>query len=409
MRNWQASKLPIAPLWSALSLALLAVASPVLHAEDAMKPTSSHFAYIGTYNPNGEGVYRVQVDTKSGALSGKTLVSNLPNPAQLVVDAKGQTLYVASEVADFNGTQHGGIVAYRINPQDGHLTQLNQVDSQGAGPVYLSLTPDGRHLLVANYISGSIAAFPVDSEGKLGAASSVQQDEGPAGAAKPAAAVEGSFAISDHNGPHAHMIASDPSGKFVFSTDLGLDRIYQWRFDGSTGKLTPNDPPWIAASSAGAGPRHFVFHPDGKTVLLINEEASTLTSYRFDHQKGTLKQLHAVSSLPADYKGTSFAAGLALSEDGKNLYVANRLHNSIAQFNVGEEGELKPVAEVWTRGDYPRTITLDPTGRYLYALNQRSDNVTRFSVDKQSGKLSFVDGYTPVGSPSQMVFLPTAK
>ena len=404
MRNWQTS-----PLRTALTLALLAIASPALHAEDAMNSTSSHFAYIGTYNPNGEGVYRVQVDPASGALSAKTLVSNQPNPAQLTLDAQGRTLYVASEVADFNGSKHGGIIAYRINPVDGGLTQLNQVDSQGAGPVYLSLTPDGRHLLVANYVSGSVAAFPIESDGKLGNASSVQQDQGPAGAGKPAGAVEGSFAASDHNGPHAHMIASDPSGKFVFSTDLGLDRLYQWRFDGASGQLSPNDPPWIAASSAGAGPRHFVFHPDGKTVLLVNEEASTLTSYRFDSQKGTLKQLHAVSSLPADYKGTSFASGLVLSEDGKNLYVANRLHNSIAQFSVGADGELKPVAEVWTRGDYPRSLTLSPDGHYLYAMNQRSDNVTRFSLDKASGKLSFVEGYTPVGSPSQMVFLPVAK
>ncbi|MNG64668.1 6-phosphogluconolactonase [compost metagenome] len=404
MRNWQAS-----PLRTALTLALLAIASPALHAEDAMNSTSSHFAYIGTYNPNGEGVYRVRVDPASGALSAKTLVSNQPNPAQLTLDAQGRTLYVASEVADFNGSKHGGIIAYRINPVDGGLTQLNQVDSQGAGPVYLSLTPDGRHLLVANYVSGTVAAFPVENDGKLGNASSVQQDQGPAGASKPAAAVEGSFAASDHNGPHAHMIACDPSGKFVFSTDLGLDRLYQWRFDGASGLLTPNDPPWIAASSAGAGPRHFVFHPDGKTVLLVNEEASTLTSYRFDSQKGTLKQLHTLSSLPADYKGTSFASGLVLSEDGKNLYVANRLHNSIAQFSVGADGELKPVAEIWTRGDYPRSLTLSPDGHYLYAMNQRSDNVTRFSLDKASGKLSFVEGYTPVGSPSQMVFLPVTK
>lgn len=405
MRNWQTSS----TLRTAVTLALLAMASPALHAEDAMKSTSSHFAYIGTYNPNGEGVYRVQVDPVSGALSARTLASSQPNPAQLTVDAKGQTLYVASEVADFNGTQHGGIIAYRINPTDGSLTQLNQVDAQGAGPVYLFLTPNGRHLLVANYVSGTVAAFPVESDGKLGTASSVQQQQGPAGAGKPEAAVEGSFAISDHNGPHAHMIASDPSGKFVFSTDLGLDRIYQWRFDDASGQLTPNDPPWIAASSAGAGPRHFVFHPDGKTLLLVNEEASTLTSYRFDDQKGTLKQLHVISSLPADYKGTNFASGLVLSEDGKNLYVANRLHNSIAQFSVGSGGELHSVAETWTRGDYPRSLTLSPDGRYLYAMNQRSDNVTRFSVDKASGKLSFVEGYTPVGSPSQMVFLPLAK
>ncbi|MDW5500310.1 lactonase family protein [Pseudomonas lundensis] len=404
MRNWQSPTLR-----TALTLALLAMTSPALHAEDAMKSTSSHFAYIGTYNPNGEGVYRVQVDPASGALSASTLVSKQANPAQLTVDAKGQTLYVASEVADFNGTKHGGIIAYHINPADGGLTQLNQVDSQGAGPVYLFPTPNGRYLLVANYVSGTVAAFPVESDGKLGNASSVQQQQGPAGAGKPQAAVEGSFAISDHNGPHAHMIASDPSGKFVFSTDLGLDRIYQWRFDDASGKLTPNDPPWIAASSAGAGPRHFVFSPDGKTLLLVNEEASTLTSYRFDSQKGTLKQLHVVSSLPADYKGTNFAAGLVLSEDGKNLYVANRLHNSIAQFSVGSNGELHPVADTWTRGDYPRSLTLSPDGHYLYAMNQRSDNVTRFSVDKTSGKLSFVEGYTPVGSPSQMVFLPVAK
>ncbi|CAI2446082.1 lactonase family protein [Serratia ficaria] len=404
MRNWQSPTLS-----TALSLALSAMFSPVLHAEDAMRSTSSHFAYIGTYNPNGEGVYRVRVDPASGALSAPVLVSKAPNPAQLTLDAGGKTLYVASEVADFNGGKHGGITAYRVNPSDGGLTQLNQVDSQGAGPVYLSLTPDGGHLLVANYVSGSVAAFPVEQDGSLGGASSVQQQQGPAGAGEPAAAVEGSFAISDHNGPHAHMIASDPSGKFVFSTDLGLDRIYQWRFDAASGKLTPNDPPWIAASSAGAGPRHFVFHPDGKTLLLVNEEASTLTSYRFDGQKGTLKQLRAVSTLPADYKGTSFAAGLALSQDGGNLYVANRLHNSIAQFGVGAEGELTPVAETWTRGDYPRSLTLSPDGRYLYALNQRSDNVTRFSVDPASGKLSFAAGYTPIGSPSQMAFLPVAK
>ncbi|HAT4997536.1 lactonase family protein [Serratia marcescens] len=404
MRNWQ-----VPTRRTALFLALLAVTGPALHAEDAMNSTSSHFAYIGTYNPNGEGVYRVQVDPASGALSHATLVSKVPNPAQLTLSVDGKTLYVASEVADFNGGKHGGITAYRVNPADGALTQLNQVDSQGAGPVYLSLTPDGRHLLVANYVSGSVAAFPIEADGSLGAASSVQQQQGPAGAAKPAAAVNGSFAISDHNGPHAHMIASDPSGKFVFSTDLGLDRIYQWRFDAASGRLTPNDPPWIAASSAGAGPRHFVFHPDGDTVLLVNEEASTLTSYRFDRQKGTLKQLHAVSALPADYQGTSFASGLALSKNGDTLYVANRLHNSIAQFSVGAGGELKPVAETWTRGDYPRSLALSPDGRYLYALNQRSDNVTRFSVNPTDGKLSFVGGYLPIGSPSQMAFLPPAK
>ena len=199
------------------------------------------------------------------------------------------------------------------------------------------------------------------------------------------------------------MIAADPSGKFVYSTDLGLDRIYQYRLDNATGKLTPNDPPFIAASSPGAGPRHFVFTPQGDGLWLINEEASTLTFYHLDKQSGLLREGKTVSALPEAYKGTSFAAGLVLSRDGKQLYVANRLHNSIGHFTVLADGSLRHQDDIWTRGDYPRTLTLDSQGQWLYVMNQRSDNITRFRVAPQDGRLTFSPDYTPVGSPSQMV------
>ena len=399
MRNWF--------LISGLTSAMLAVsAMPLYAAEKTMNSMTSHFAYVGTYNPNGEGVYRFTFDPKTGALSDKTLASQLPNQAQMVLSHDGKTLFIGSETDNYNGGKHGSVAAYRISPEDGSLTLINQVDSQGAGPVYLSLTPKGEHLLVANYISGVVAVFPVDASGKLSEASNSQQDAGPAGAGKPATAAEGSFAISDHNGPHAHMIATDPSGKFAFSTDLGLDRIYQWKLNGESGALEANDPPFIKASSEGAGPRHFVFHPNGHVVFLINEEASTLTSYRFDASKGTLTELHSLSSLPAGFKGTNFAAGIVLSKDGKHLYVANRLHNSIAQIAVTGEGAMTWSGETWTRGDYPRTLTLSPDGKYIYAMNQRSDNITTFKVSPDSGKLTFVDSYVAVGSPSQMVIAP---
>lgn len=353
------------------------------------------YAWVGTYNPNGEGLYRFTVDPNNGALGEKTLVSQLPNAAQLTVSHEGKTLYLASEA------EKGVIQALRIGA-NGELIELNQVASGGAGPVYVSLTPEGRHLLVANYVSGSIAVLPVKADGSLGEATDTHQDQGEPGAAKPEAAVEGSFAVSDHNGPHAHMIAADPSGKYVFSTDLGLDRIYQYRFDKQRGKLTPNEPPFINASSKGAGPRHFVFTPKGDGLWLINEESSTLTWYALDQATGTLKEGKTISSLPKEYKGTSFAAGLALSADGQQLYVANRLHNSIAHFRVTAEGTLVHQEDVWTRGDYPRSLTLDKQGRWLYVMNQRSDNITRFRV-ASDGKLSFEPDYTPVGSPSQMV------
>ena len=372
----------------------LLVASLSLLAASAAAQTQ--YAWVGTYNPNGEGLYRFTVDGKTGELRDKALVSSLPNVAQLTVSQDGKTLYAASEV------EKGVVQAWRI-AANGELSELNQVASGGAGPVYLSLTPDGRHLLVANYVSGSIAVLPVKEDGSLGDAVDVHQDQGPAGAARPAAAAEGSFAVSDHNGPHAHMISADPSGKFVFSTDLGLDRIYQYRMDSASGKLTPNDPPFIAASSAGAGPRHFVFTPAGDGLWLINEEASTLTFYHLDKQSGLLREGKTVSALPKEYKGTSFAAGLVLSQDGKQLYVANRLHNSIAHFTVMADGSLKHQDDIWTRGDYPRTLTLDKQGHWLYVMNQRSDNITRFSVAPKDGKLTFSPDYTPVGSPSQMV------
>lgn len=375
----------------------LLIASLALLAGSATAQTQ--FAWVGTYNPNGEGVYRFQVDAKTGALSNKTLVSELPNAAQLTASKDGKTLYVASEV------EKGVIAALHVG-DDGSLKALNQMSSSGAGPVYLSLTPNGRHLLVANYISGSVAVLPVKEDGSLGEATDTQQDSGPAGAAKPEAAVEGSFAASDHNGPHAHMIEADPSGKFVFTTDLGLDRIYQYRFDDATGKLTPNDPPFIDASSKGAGPRHFVFTPKGDGLWLINEEASTLTHYQLDVNKGTLTEGESISSLPKGYKGTNFAAGLVLSLDGKQLYVANRLHNSIGHFSVTANGKLTHQDDIWTRGDYPRGVTLGNNGKYLYVMNQRSDNITRFSVAPESGKLTFVEDYSAAGSPSQMILTP---
>ncbi|MFV0264493.1 MAG: lactonase family protein [Kluyvera sp.] len=372
---------------------LLAASFSLLAASAAAQ---TQYAWVGTYAPNGEGLYRFTVDAETGELRNKTQVSSLPDLAQLTVSRDGKVLYAASEV------DQGVVQAWRIDAQ-GELLSLNQVASGGAGPVYLSLTPDGRYLLVANYTSGSIAVLPVHDDGSLGDAVDVHQDSGPVGASRPEAAVEGSFAISGHGSPHAHMVRADRSGRFVYATDLGLDRIYQYTIDPASGKLTPNDPPFIAASSAGAGPRHFVFTPAGDGLWLVNEESSTLTYYYLDTHSGLLREGQTVSVLPEMYKGTSFASGLTLSQDGKQLYVANRLHNSIAHFTVLADGGLKRQEDIWTRGDYPRTLTLDSQGRWLYVMNQRSDNITRFRVDPQSGALTFEPDYTPVGSPSQMV------
>jgi 6-phosphogluconolactonase (cycloisomerase 2 family) len=200
------------------------------------------------------------------------------------------------------------------------------------------------------------------------------------------------------------MILADPSGKFVIATDLALDRINVWKIDLETGKLTANDPASVSVP-AGDGPRHFAFHPNGRWVYSIQEEASTLIRFDWDGARGTLTPKQTVSSLPAGFKGTDYPSEVVVSANGKFLYGGNRLHDSIAVFSIGSGGDLTFVSEEWTRGDYPRSFNFDPTGNYLYSCNQRADHITVFRVDAATGRLSFTGQYVAVGTPSSIVFL----
>jgi 6-phosphogluconolactonase (cycloisomerase 2 family) len=200
------------------------------------------------------------------------------------------------------------------------------------------------------------------------------------------------------------MIHSDPSGRFVLSTDLALDRIYVWRFDAANGKLSPNDPPWVALPP-GDGPRHFAFHPNGRWLYSLQEEASTLVLFDYNAANGRLTAKQTLSTLPKGFAGTNFTSEVIASVDGRFVYAANRLHDTIAQFAVGDGGRLAYVGETWTRGDYPRSFSIDPSGRFLYTCNQRSDAICSFRRNPKTGELSFTGQYTPVGTPAIVVFL----
>lgn len=376
--------------------------------EPAAKRTAAQngkalFAYVGTYTPHGLGIHRFRVDRATGKLDALDPVQGIENPSALVIDPQQRFLFSTSEVKNYNGTTNGSVSSYAIEAGTGALHPVSTVNSQGAGPVYLSLHPNGRYLLVANYNSGSVAVLPVSDDGTLRDAVSMQAPQAPAGAGHAAEGAPGSFAISDHDGPHAHTIVPSPDGRFAISTDLGVDRTYVWKFDESSGALAPNEPAFVAAS-AGAGPRHVVFHPNGRWLYEVTEEASTLVTYGYDAQHGTLTRMQSVSTLPPGFQGTSFASEIILSHDARFLYVANRLHDTIAQFGVGANGQVHWIGEIHTGGDYPRVIRFDPSGRFLYSLNQRSDHIAIFSADKSSGKLRFTGNYVAVGSPSDIAF-----
>jgi 6-phosphogluconolactonase len=197
------------------------------------------------------------------------------------------------------------------------------------------------------------------------------------------------------------MIESDPSGNFVLGSDLGTDTIHIWRLNQQAGKL---DLIGDVSVPAGDGPRHFVFHPNGRWVYSLQEEASTLILFDFDPVAGTLKGRQQVSTLPAGFAGTNFTSEVRVSADGKFLYAANRLHDSLAAFSIGASGDLSFANETWTRGDYPRSFTIDPSGKYIYCCNQRADAITCFRVNNATGGLTFANHYTAVGTPSIIVF-----
>lgn len=199
------------------------------------------------------------------------------------------------------------------------------------------------------------------------------------------------------------MIESDPTGRYVLHVDLGQDRIYVWKFDAQSGKLIANSHHFVSLPP-GDGPRHFHFHPDGRWLYSLQEEGSTIVRYDYDPDHGRLEPRQTISSLPPGYAGSNFCSGILVSEDGRFVYVGNRLHDSIGIFSVDESGDLSYVTEEWTRGDYPRSFNFSPSGKFFYTCNQRADNIAVFRVNPDSGKLTFTGHYTPVGNPSTIVF-----
>jgi 6-phosphogluconolactonase (cycloisomerase 2 family) len=324
------------------------------------------------------------------------------------LDAAGARLYSANETERVGEDHQGTVSAWAINRADGKLTLLNTVLSGGAGPTYVSIHPSARFVLVASYFGGCVAVLPILPNGRLGAATDIKQDRGTAGPTRATHAPPGSFAFSGHDRTHAHMIEADPSGRFVLHVDLGLDRIFLWKFDERRGMLTPNDPPWVSLPP-GDGPRHFCFHPNGHWLYSLQEEGCNIALFDYDAATGRLAARQTVSSLPPGFAGSNFCSKILVSGDGRFVYAGNRLHDTISIFSVKTSGELTFVGEEWTRGNYPRSFNFDPTGRLLYSCNQRGDNIAVFRVDRNTGRLAFTGRYTPVGNPSSIVFIDLAK
>ncbi len=408
--------------------ASVALAGAAALGDDALeaqpgKGAGALVAYVGTFSSplrdvlktqvdlppgNGRGIHLFRVDRTTGAMTPAGVQEMGTSPSCLALNASGTHLYSSNETDRVGEDKEGTVSAFGIDRANGKLELLNTVPSGGAGPTYVSVHPSGRFVLVANYFGGSVAVLPILSDGRLGAATDVKKDAGEIGPTRAASAPPGSFAVSGHDRTHAHMIQADPSGRFVLHVDLGLDRIFVWRLDERKGTLAPSEPPAVSLPP-GDGPRHFAFHPSGRWLYSIQEEASTIVLFDYDGATGRLSARQTVSTLPPGFAGTNFCSEVLVSADGRFVYAGNRLHDSIGVFAVSANGTLTFLGEEWTRGDYPRSFSFDPTGGFLYCCNQRADNVAVFRVNRKTGALEFTGSYGPVGNPSMIVLLDLAK
>jgi len=325
--------------------------------------------YIGTYaEAEAASIYLYQMDSATGALEYRESFQAGANPSFLALSPKGQYLYAVNELSP------GAVSAFAIDPQSGKLAFLNQQPSHGGAPCHLTTDRQGRFLLVANYLSGTLSVYPIDPEGRLAAATQVVQH------AKPGV-------TSKQDGPHAHFITLTADNRFALSCDLGIDQVLVYRFDSVNGKLLTHT---AVTLSPGAGPRHLDFHPTGQYVYVINELDSTLTVFAYAAETGRLTKLQTLSTLPEGYAGPNACAEVWVHPAGKYVYGSNRGHDSIVIYAVEEAtGKLSVVGHEPTQGKNPRNFVIDPTGSFLFVANQDSDTIVNFQIDTHTGQLNY--------------------
>ena len=361
----------------------------------ADKPAASrkYLVFVGTYTTKtqSKGIYEYEFDADTGKLTPKGLAAETRDPSWVAVHPSGKFLYAANEAG-----KTSAVSAFAIDKKDGKLTLLNQMPALGEDPCYISLDRTGKYVFVANYTSGNIVVFPIDTDGRLGAATANVRDEGKLGPNK-----------ERQDGPHAHWIETSPDNRFAFVADLGLDAILSYRFDASKGSLTPNKPFFLRPLTAGAGPRHATFSPGGGHFYVLSEIDSTVTAFAYAPDHGVFGYLGGVPMLPAGFEGRNDAAEIAVNPNGKFLYASNRGHDSIAVFAIEpSKGTLTFVAHVPTGGKEPRHFAIDPSGKYLLAENQLSNNIVVFKIDPATGGLTPTGQVVEVPSPVNIAFLP---
>lgn len=317
--------------------------------------------FVGGYtsSPGDKGLSVFSFDGSTGTL--KLLSENDagPNPSYFALNRGKNLVYAADEVEDFEGKAlSGGLVTLKFDRAKGTLQKVHSMAVPNGGPCFISMSPDSNFLFIANYPEGAIDVVKLTQEGiPSGVTQTIYYD----------------------GGSHAHMIMAEPSGKRIFVTDLGLDKIRAYRFDNKTGKLEPAD---SVSLPQGTGPRHFVFNADGSKLYVIDELASKIMTFKTDNG---ITLLQTLPTTDESFKGQNACADVHIDKTGKFIYGSNRGENTIVTYSIQPDGTLKLAGRTTCGGNWPRNFNIDPAGNFLLVGNQRSDSIAVFRIDKTTG------------------------
>ena len=344
------------------------------------------YAYIGCYTggSNARGISVFHYDPTTTALALVGIVAPVSSPSFIVLDAAKKFLYSGNE------SGAGSASAFSVNSVTGDLRFINSVGA-GGQPAHVTIHPDGKHLLTANYTGGTVAVFPILADGSLGSPPQIIAHFGDLG---PNAGRQ--------EAPHPHMMLPDSTGKYVLVNDLGLDVTIVYSFDTGSGKMTEAN---RIAATPGSGPRHLAWHPNGKIVYSINELANVINVYAWDGNGSLTLVQGNVTTLPAGFQGTSGAGEVLVDAAGKFLYGSNRGSDNIAMFSIDPlTFQLTVVGWVHTQGRTPRHFNFDPSGNFIHVGNQDTANIVAYKVDKTTGLLSPAGLYASTPAPSCIQF-----
>ena len=358
-------------------------------------PAQNFYLFAGTYTDSGsKGIYVYRFNEQTGKATWVSNTDSATNPSYFIVSKNGNFVYTVNETSGINP---GSVSAFSFNKNKGTLKLLNSEPTGGGDPCHLDISRNGRWLVVANYTGGSVSAFPLNKNGSLNPYKQLVEDSG------------SSINKERQEKAHVHAAVFSPDEAYLFTPDLGTDKVMIYKFNPLSGQpLTPSSPAYVNATP-GNGPRHITFHPGKKFAYLINELSGAVTAYSYD--KGKLAEIQQLITHPKEYRGIPGSAEIFTSPDGKFLYASNRGdENTITIFSINSStGKLTLKGYQSTLGKTPRNFVIDPTGNYLLAANQETDNIVIFKRNRQTGLLKETKEQIHVSKPVCLQMLETGR